>query len=380
MDNPLLLTPGPTPIHPAAQAALMRPMVGHMDPVVFEINTRIQKNLRVLYGADETSFTALIAGTGSLGMDSGFSNLLEPGDHILVCANGSFGQRMAEMSVRYGAKVTLVEAPIGQAIDLEAVEKAIQFEPKMVAVVHGETSTGVLNPAPEIAQLTRNLRTLSTVDAVTTAGMMPYHMTDWNIDYAYTGSQKCLSAPPGVAPVAVSQKALAAFAQRKTPAPLWYSDFEGLRDYWDKQYYHHTIPVQLHYALDAALQAALDEGLEARAERARSVGLAVAETLAEIGFSYFVREAAHRLPSVLALRLPSYLDDLQVRTALREKGINITGGLGATSGKIWRLGLMGEAARVEHYQRFMKALGEILHIANLESRFIEIYSQIKTLA
>lgn len=367
----LLLTPGPTPIQADAQAALQKPMLGHMDPAVFALNTRVQHNLRALYGAGERAFTALLAGTGSLGMDAGFANLLEAGDEVVVCANGSFGYRMADMAQRYGARVTLVEAPVGRAVALEDVERAMRGEPKMLAVVHGETSTGVLNPAPEIAALARGKSTLVTVDAVTTVGMMPFHMLEWGIDYSYTGSQKCLSAPPGVAPIAVSERALESFANRKTKAPLWYADFQGLRDYWDDHAYHHTVPVQLHYALDAALEYALYEGLENRALRVQKLTVAILETLGDIGFSPFVERPEERLPTVLAVRLPRGVDDAKVRAELRERGISITGGLGATSGLIWRLGLMGESARPEHYLRFMRTLGEILGIRALEGKLEE---------
>ncbi|GEM48293.1 aminotransferase class V [Deinococcus cellulosilyticus NBRC 106333 = KACC 11606] len=364
----LLLTPGPTPIQPDALQALLIPMVGHMDPAVFALNARIQANLKVLYGAAADAFTALVAGTGSLGMETGFANLIEPGDTVVVATNGSFGDRMVEMCERYGAKVIVVRAPIGEAVRLEDVEKALkEHQPKMVSVVHGETSTGVLNPAPEIARMAQDMGILVTVDAVTTAGMMPYEMEKWGIDYAYTGSQKCLSAPPGVAPVAVSARAMEVVRNRKTPVTLWYSDFLGLQAYWDHRDYHHTIPVQLHYSLDAALSAALNEGLDVRARHAAELSVAVARTLETIGFSHFVKNPRERLPSVLSLRLPEGMNDLQVRTALREKGISITGGLDATRGLIWRLGLMGEAARTEHYMRFMRTLDEILGHRHLES-------------
>jgi alanine-glyoxylate transaminase / serine-glyoxylate transaminase / serine-pyruvate transaminase len=231
---------------------------------------------------------------------------------------------------------------------------------KLVAVVHGETSTGVLNPAVEIAALAKSHGALVTVDAVTTAGMMPYRMTDWGIDYAYTGSQKCLSAPPGVAPVAFSSDAIRTVERRDTRVPLWYADLEGLQAYWNRREYHHTIPVQLHYALDAALQSALDEGLEARAERVRTVGAAALAALETVGFSAFVQNPLERLPTVLAVRLPDSIPDVPTRAALRERNVVITGGLGETAGKIWRLGLMGESARPAFYARFLEALEVVL--------------------
>jgi alanine-glyoxylate transaminase / serine-glyoxylate transaminase / serine-pyruvate transaminase len=361
MIDQILLTPGPTPIEPRAFKALSFPMRGHMDPEVFALNSRIQRNLHTLYGADGQAFTCLLAGTGSLGMEAGFANLLEPHEKVLICANGSFGYRMAEMCERLGASVTTVTAPIGEAIKLEDVKTALETDSfKLVAVVHGETSTGVLNPAVEIAALAKAHGALVTVDAVTTAGMMPYRMTDWGIDYAYTGSQKCLSAPPGVAPVAFSGDAIRAVEMRNTRVPLWYADLEGLQAYWNRREYHHTIPVQLHYALDAALQSALDEGLEARAERVRHVGTATLAALETVGFSAFVPNPLERLPTVLAVRLPDAIQDVPTRAALRERNVVVTGGLGETAGKIWRLGLMGESARPAFYARFLEALEVVL--------------------
>ncbi len=367
----ILLTPGPTPIHPRALHALTRPMLGHMDPEVFALNREIQADLRVMYGAAPEGFTALLAGTGSLGMEAGFANLVEEGDDVLVCANGSFGRRMAEMAARYGARVRLVTAPLGEAIrpDDVAAQLAHGGDIRMVAVVHGETSTGVLNPVPEIARLVRGTGALLAVDAVTTAGMEPFHMAEWGVDYAYTGAQKCLSAPPGVAPVAISERALSRYAARRTPTPLWYCDFEGLRDYWTRHTYHHTVPVNLHFAFHAALRAALEEGMETRQRRVQVVGEALVQALAPLGFSPYVRRPQDRLPTVLALRLPEGFDDAGMRQALRAREISVTGGLGPTAGVIWRLGLMGEAARPGPYRALMVALEDLLGERGLVNRF-----------
>lgn len=367
----ILLTPGPTPIHPLAQKALMRGMLGHMDPEVFALNREIQADLRVMYGTEPEAFTALLAGTGSLGMEAGFANLVEPGDQIIVCANGSFGRRMAEMAARYGAKVRLVTAPLGEAIRPADVAAHLDDDIQMVAVVHGETSTGVLNPVPEIAEIVRPSGALLNVDAVTTAGMEPFHMEGWGVDYAYTGAQKCLSAPPGLAPIAISERALARYSARRVPTPLWYCDFEGLRDYWNRHTYHHTVPVNLHYAFHAALRAALDEGLDARQRRVQEVGHAILAALEPIGFSHYVKRPQDRLPTVLALRLPDGFDDAGVRLALRQREISVTGGLGATAGVIWRLGLMGEAARPAPYRALMTALEDLLGKRGLVARYDE---------
>lgn len=369
MRDQLLFTPGPTPIEPHALAALTLPMRGHMDPEVFAANTDVQAGLRRMYGTTGASFTCLLAGTGSLGMEAGFINLLEPGDRAVICANGTFGYRMAEMARRVGADVSLVEARTGDAISVDAVAAELDRAPaKLVAVVHGETSTGVLNPAPDIARLASERGALVAVDAVTTAGMMPFRMDEWGVDYAYTGSQKCLSAPPGVAPVAFSARAQAAVAARRGPVPLWYADLEGLRAYWDRHEYHHTVPVQLHFSLQAALNAALEEGLDARARRAHAVGSAALAALEAAGFRAFVPEA-HRLPTVLAVTLPAGVQDVPTRARLRDEGLIITGGLGETAGRIWRLGLMGEGARPELYARLMEALERVLGAPGLVSVF-----------
>lgn len=365
MEQVLLLTPGPTPLHPRAVAALQWPMRGHMDPDVFAYNDRIVADLHTLYQTGGEGLTCLLAGTGSLGMEAGLANLLEPSDSVLIISNGVFGERMAEMAQRLGARVSVVRAPFGLGIDLAEVRSAAKrIRPKLIAAVHGETSTGVLNPIPEIGELAREVGALYSVDAVTTVGMLEFKMQAWGIDYAYTGSQKCLSAPPGLAPVAYSARALAVIRTRKTPVATWYSDAMGMLGYWEPgqlgRKYHHTVPVQLHWATGEAIRAALEEGIPARSERVRMVAAAALAAMRTVGFEPFVPEAI-RLPTVLALRLPPGLDDARVRHQLRhDHFISITGGLGETAGKIWRLGLMGETARPEHYRALLAALGEIL--------------------
>lgn len=364
MDDVLLLTPGPTPLHPRAAAALGWPMRGHMDPDVFAYNDGIVADLRELYGAAPDAFTCLLAGSGSLGMEAGLANLLEPGDAVVVGTNGVFGERMAVMAERLGARVHRVAAPAGEALDPERMRaEAARVRPKLVAFVHGETSTGVLNPVEELAEVAHEVGALLSVDAVTTVGMLPFDMAAWGIDYAYTGSQKCLSAPPGLAPVAVSRRAMAAVAARRTPVTTWYADLLGMEAYWAVEggrQYHHTVPIHLHWATGEAIRAALEEGVAARSERARRTGAAAIEALATVGFAPFV-PAAVRLPTVLTVRLPDGLDDAVVRRTLREVArVSLTGGLGATAGKVWRLGLMGEAARPEPYRALMVALAQVL--------------------
>ncbi|HEX7022557.1 MAG TPA: aminotransferase class V-fold PLP-dependent enzyme [Trueperaceae bacterium] len=375
----LLLTPGPTPLHPRAAAALHWPMRGHMDPDVFAYNDGIVSDLHELYQTAAGSMTALLSGTGSLGMEAGLANLLEPGDRALVVANGVFGERKIDMAARLGADVTPVRFPSGQPADPDEVRsQALRVRPKLLAVVHGETSTGVLNPVPALGDIAREVGALFMVDAVTTVGMLEFRMADWGIDYAYTGSQKCLSAPPGVAPVALSDRALEAVRSRHAPVSTWYSDVLGMLNYWQPdaggRKYHHTVPVQLHWATGEAIRAALEEGVAARTARARQLGEAALHALGTAGFRGFIPEA-FRLPTVLAVALPEGLDDSAVRGRLRnEYFISVTGGLGETAGKIWRLGLMGENARPANYYRLLEALADILHAPQLPAAFEEAMS------
>jgi len=374
MDDVTLLTPGPTPIHPWAAAALAWPMRGHMDDDVFAYNDAIVADLKRLYGAADDAFTCLLAGSGSLGMESGMANLLEPGERALVASNGVFGERMAEMARRVGADVEVVRAPAGAPLDPGDVRRAaLARPPKVLAFVHGETSTGVLNPLAELTDIAAEVGALASVDAVTTVGMGPFAMAAHGIDYAYTGSQKCLSAPPGLAPVAYSRRALEAVAARRTPVVSWYADVLGMQGYWltgdGGRRYHHTVPIHLHWATGEAIRAALFEGLEARAARAAGVGEAVLAALEPLGFAAAV-PAAYRLPTVLAVTLPPGVDDAALRARLRvEDGISLAGGLGPTAGTVWRLGLMGEAARVRPYRRLVEVLARRLDGADAVERF-----------
>ena len=372
----LLLTPGPTPIHPKALAALSWPMRSHMDPDVFAYNDKIVADLHKLYKTGAGAFASLLSGTGSLGMESGFANLLEPGNKVLIVNNGVFGERMAEMASRLGAAVTEVRFPASSPVDVAQVRKAAhKIKPKLIAAVHGETSTGVLNPVREIGEIAAEVDALYTVDAVTTVGMLEFDMHAWGIDYAYTGSQKCLSAPPGLAPVAFSARAMKAIAERKTKVSTWYNDALGMEAYWavgeKGRKYHHTVPVQLHWATGEAIRAALDEGVAKRRERVQRVSEAALRALQSVGFAPFIPEA-YRLPTVLAVKLPETLNDAQVRSQLRDEYfISVTGGLGETAGKIWRLGLMGETAHMHNYAKLMEALGEILDAPQLLDLFME---------
>ncbi len=369
-----LLTPGPTPIHPKALQAMQWPMRSHMDEDVFAYNDQIVNDLHELYKTGPNAFVSLLSGTGSLGMEAGFANLLEPGEKVLIVSNGVFGERMIEICQRLGASVFPVRFGASNPVEIEVVRNiAFEVKPKLIAMVHGETSTGVLNPVPEIGEIALEVGALYSVDAVTTVSMLEFDMQAWGIDYAYTGSQKCLSAPPGLAPVAFSERAMQMIAARKTPVSTWYNDALGMEAYWavgsKGRKYHHTIPVQLHWATGEAIRAALEEGIEKRSLRALQVSNATLSALESVGFKAFIPKD-YRLVTVLAVALPEGLDDAKVRQRLRQEYfISVTGGLGETAGKIWRLGFMGENAHPEHYEKLMVALAEILDAPRLPELF-----------
>lgn len=363
----VLLTPGPTPIHPRVQMALSKEMRGHLDPEVLATNRRIREHLHLLFDPGHGALLAAMPGSGSLGMEAGLNNLADEGDPVLLLVNGTFGERMVEIAQAYRLDYTVLRFEPGHPVDPQAVAKELTRRSyKLVALVHGETSTGVINPLEEIAGLVQSHGALFMLDAVTTAGMMPLSMQKLGIDYAFTGSQKCLSAPPGLAPFALSKRGRERLGQVRG----WYSDLSRVAVYWEQEGYFCTSPVLLHYALEEALRLALEEGLENRRRRAEVMYRTVLSLLEEIGFSAFAAEGA-RLSTVLVVRPPLGLQEAEIRQQLYARGVSIAGGIGPTAGKVLRLGLMGESARVEHYQVFFKALGEVLAKTGLERAFAE---------
>ncbi len=363
----VLLTPGPTPIHPLVQKALGKPMRGHLDPEVLATNRRIRHYLNDLFDPGDGALLAAMPGSGSLGMEAGLTNLADQGDAVLLLVSGTFGERMVEIAHAYHFDYTVLRSEPGHPIDPQAVSKALSERPyKLVALVHGETSTGVINPAEEIAQLVADHGALFMLDAVTTAGMMPLSMQNMQVDYAFTGSQKCLSAPPGLAPFALSERGRQCLGQVRG----WYSDLSRVAVYWEQEGYFCTSPVLLHFALEEALKLALEEGLENRQQRTELLYAAVLEVLQDLGFSPYAAEGS-RLFTVLVVRPPEGLHEADIRKGLYAKGVSIAGGIGPTAGKVLRLGLMGESARVEHYRTFFRALSEVLGKSGLEKAFEE---------
>lgn len=344
----LLLGPGPSNVHPRVYRAMMAPVIGYMDPEFLQLLDDTQRPLRACFRT-ENDLTIAISGTGSAGMEAAIYNIIEPGDTVIVCVNGFFGTRMAEMARRCGAKVALVEADWGRLIEPEQVEAALAANPsaKAVAIVHAETSTGVLQPLAEISRIVHGHGALLLVDAVTSLGGCELRIDDWGIDVCYSATQKCLSAPPGMAPVTFSPQAMDVIAARRTPVASWYVDITLLRNYWGggpARTYHHTPPMTMLYALREALRVVLEEGLESRILRHRRNAQALWAGLEAIGLRLHVAEG-YRLPSLTTVRVPEGIDELQVRQGLlQEHNIEIGAGFGQLQGQIWRIGLMGYAS------------------------------------
>lgn len=355
----LLLGPGPSNVHPRVREAMARPLVGHMDPTFFELLDGVQQSLRELFGTDHP-LTLPISATGSAGMEACFVNLVEPGDEAVVGVSGVFGARMAEVAARCGARVTRVEAELGTALDPGAMAEAIgRVRPRVVALVHAETSTGVLQPVDAIAAAAREAGSLFILDCVTSLGGVSVALDEWGVDAAYSATQKCLSCSPGLSPVSFSQRAVERAATRATPVQSWYFDVNLLADYvGEARVYHHTAPVSAIFGLAEGLRLVEEEGMATRTERHRHAANLLVEGMGELGFEPLV-DAAVRLPSLTALTLPEKVErgeaDLR-RRLLETYNIEVGGGLGPLAGRIWRIGLMGENARVTNVEALLSAL------------------------
>lgn len=360
----LLLGPGPSQVHPRVLRAMSTPLIGHLDPEFLTIMNEVQGLLRAVFQTDNP-FTIALSGTGSAGMEAVLVNLLEPDDRILVGVNGLFGGRMAEIAERCGGSVIRMEAPWGQVFDPQQVEDNLKRHGriKAVAVVHAETSTGAHQPLEELGRLCHRYDCLLAVDAVTSLAGVPVNVDTWEIDACYSGTQKCLSCPPGLSPLTLSPRALEAVKNRKRKPQSWYLDLSLIADYWaeGKRTYHHTAPISMVYALREALRLVIEEGLEARFARHRLNSDALMAGLAAIGCGAQA-QAGHRLPTLNCVKVPPSdgLDDAATRKVLlKEFGIEIGGGLGPLAGKVWRIGLMGESSRREHVMTLLSALEQI---------------------
>ena len=342
----VLLGPGPSTVESRVLRAMSRPLIGHLDPEFLQIMDETQAMLRRVM-ATENRMTFAISGTGSAGMEASIVNLVEPGDRVVVVVCGVFGVRLAEQARRNGAEVVTVESEWGTPVDPAAVAEAIAAgDTRVVAVVHAETSTGVLQPLDAIIEAAHAHDALVVVDAVTSLGGHSLQIDDWGIDVCYSGTQKCLSCPPGLAPVTFNARALERVKSRTTPVRSWYLDVGLLDGYWgEDRAYHHTAPISMAFALHEALTAICEEGLEARHARHRRHHLGLVAGLEAMGMRMQVDDPAHRLWSLNAVRVPEGVDEAAVRTELLSRfGIEIGGGLGPLAGQIWRIGLMGASS------------------------------------
>jgi alanine-glyoxylate transaminase/serine-glyoxylate transaminase/serine-pyruvate transaminase len=357
----ILLGPGPSDPHPRVLAALAAPTLGHLDPQFLEYMDDIQRLLREAF-CTQNALTFAVSGTGSAGMEACFVNVLEPGERVLIGEHGVFGGRMAEIASRLGCAVVRVQAPFGEPLDIQRMQDAIEAnKPKLVAVVHAETSTGVLQTLPAIAEAARKSGALMLADCVTSLGGVPVEIDAWQLDLAYSGTQKCLSCPPGLSPVTFSERAVAALKARKSKVSSWYLDASLLLSYWGQERaYHHTAPINMLYALREALLVLREEGLAAAHARHARCHRALVAGLDAMGLGSPV--APHdRMPQLNLVRVPEGVDELLLRrTLLREYGIEIGGGLGPLKGKVWRVGLMGHGARLANVMALLGALEDVL--------------------
>ncbi len=362
VSSRLLLGPGPSNVHPRVLKAMATPLIGHLDPEFLQIMNETMELLRWLFQT-ENQLTIPMSGTGSLGMETCFVNTLEEGDSALICVNGVFGQRMMDNAERCGARVDTVTAPWGEPIDTTEVEKALaQKDYKLLAVVHAETSTGVLQPLEELSRMAKDRGTLFLVDTVTSLGGCPLEVDKTGIDICYSGTQKCLSIPPSLAPVTFSEKAAAVIQKRQAKVQSWYQDLSMIASYWGKErVYHHTAPISSIFALREGLRVIYEEGLEARIQRHKTNAAALWAGVEALGLELLVEEK-YRAPSLTTVRIPEGIDDPAVRKALlAQHNIEVGGGLGVLKGKVWRVGLMGENSHANSVFLLLSALGSILN-------------------
>ncbi len=356
----VLMGPGPSDVPARVLEALSAPTIGHLDPEYLKIMDETRILLQQVFRT-QNPLTIAMSGTGSAGMETCIANLIEPGDEMIVGVNGVFGMRMKDVAERYGAKVHSVEAAWGSGFDAEQIRASLKANPraKAVGIIHAETSTGWHQPLEEISKVVHEAGALLIVDAVTSLGGIELRVDDWMIDACYSGTQKCLSCPPGLAPVTFSAAALAVMDARKTKVQSWYLDLSMIRNYWGSdRVYHHTAPINMNYALHAALSMVVEEGLDARIARHTKNHLALRAGLEALGLKYI---PARSLTSLNAVHVPAGVDDAKIRgRLLNEFGIEIGGGLGPFKGKAWRLGLMGSSSTRQNITLVLGALETLM--------------------
>lgn len=356
----VLLGPGPSDVPARVLSAMAAPTLGHLDPEYLRILDEVRAMLRDVF-CTGNPMTMAISGTGSAGMEACVVNLVEPGDEMIVCVNGVFGSRMRDVAQRAGATVHSIEADWGKIIEPQAVARALEEHPntKVLGIVHAETSTGAHQPLVDISKLVHEAGALLLVDTVTSLGGVEVLVDEWRIDAVYSGTQKCLSCPPGLSPVSFSQAALEAMDNRKTKVQSWYLDVSMLRQYWgEERVYHHTAPINMTYALHEALRIVLEEGLESRIARHSLNHEALKSGLKELGIGYV---PDHSLTTLNAVHVPDGVDDATVRRRLlTDYGIEIGAGLGPFKGKAWRIGLMGNSSTKRNVLMALAALQSLL--------------------
>ncbi|HUN59219.1 MAG TPA: alanine--glyoxylate aminotransferase family protein [Candidatus Binataceae bacterium] len=364
----ILLGPGPSNINPRVMRAMASPVVGHLDPVFVNVMENIKRLLRIVFQtANEITFP--VSGTGSSGMETALTNLIEDGDEVVVAIAGAFGERLADAAGRLGGQVHRVEAEWGRIVEPSRIEAALKAarKPKLVAVVHAETSTGMHQPVEELGAMAHRYGALILLDAVTSVGCVPVEIDRWGIDACYTCTQKGISAPPGLAPVTFSERAMQVVRSREKKSRSWYLDLAMIERYWGaERLYHHTAPITMNYALYEALRIVVEEGLTQRFARHQANATAMCAGLDAIGLKPVAQEG-HRLPQLAVVTIPEGIDDAKVRSdLLRHFNIEIAGGLGPFKGKVWRIGLLGESSTRENVMMVLNALESVLSAQGLE--------------
>ncbi len=361
MPHRLLMGPGPSNMSPRVRQALGTNEVGHLDPSFIQLMNETQELLRYVWQTDN-QFTIPVSGTGSAAMEAGLANCVEPGDVVLIGVNGYFGERLCDMASRYGADVRRIEKPWGEVFTEEEIGEALdRHNPVILGLVHGETSTGAVQPMHGIGKLCREFKCLLLLDTVTSLGGVPIFLDKWHVDIAYSCSQKCLSCPPGIGPLTLGPRALEKINNRKTKVPNWYLDMTMVGKYWGKERtYHHTAPINMNYAFREALRVVADEGLEARWERHKTNAELLWEGLEELEIGCLVDKEI-RLPSLTTPLIPNGVDGKAVSSHMLENyNIEIFPGMGQLAGKVWRIGLMGYNSRAENVLLLLAAMEKAL--------------------
>lgn len=357
----ILLGPGPSTVHPRVLKAMSHPLLGHLDPQFLVVMDEVQELLRYAFET-ENQLTIPVSGTGSASMEASLCNFIEPGDEIIIGVNGYFSERLCEMAERYGAVMRRLEKEWGDVFSLEEVEAELKKNPaKILALVHAETSTGALQPLEGMGELAHQYGALFLIDCVTSLGGVPIKIDERGVDIAYSGTQKCLSCPPGLGPLTISERAREVLHQRKSKVKNWYLDLTLVEHYWgNARSYHHTAPISMNFALREALRLVYEEGLENRFKRHRENAEFLWAGLEEMGLELYV-PLDQRLPSLTTVRVPDGINEAEIRKQLlKEYNIEIAGGLGALAGKVWRIGLMGYSSRKENICSLLGALRQLL--------------------